>query len=138
MLLAADPDIAMRLTQAKATAEADDLRNQIRELTAQLDKTRRKLKAEKGFSKRLRRKLDALNNQTKEDTMTDQTTTETPEPTAGGTTERAEERTAAGLAEHSRHLTELLDAATKECRLLRRYTAAAAATLAMKEDDDSE
>ena len=72
-------ELAPGLSQIKTSLEADELRAEIRNLTERLDRTRRHLKSEKAHSKRLRRKLDQINNNEnpqEENTMTDQTTTD--------------------------------------------------------------
>lgn len=61
MLLSDMPAIAGQLAQAKASMEAQELRDQIGQLTAQLDRTRKNLKAERARCKRLRRRLDQIN-----------------------------------------------------------------------------
>lgn len=57
-------ELAPGLTQIKTSLEADELRAEIQSLTEQLDRYRRKLKAEKSVSRRLRRRLEHTHNNT--------------------------------------------------------------------------
>ncbi|KAA8815273.1 hypothetical protein CSQ85_12705 [Bifidobacterium rousetti] len=57
-------ELAPQLIEAKAAIEADELRAEIQSLTEQLDRYRRKLKAEKSVSRRLRRRLEHTHNNT--------------------------------------------------------------------------
>lgn len=54
-------ELTPQLAKAKTALEADELREQVADLTAQLEHMRRRLKAEKGSNRRLRAKLDRLN-----------------------------------------------------------------------------
>lgn len=67
MLISDNSAIAGQLTQAKTSLEAQELRDQITTLNQQLDKYKRKLKAEKSLSRRLRRRLDQINPKPKEE-----------------------------------------------------------------------
>lgn len=135
-------EIAPGLAQIKSSLEADALRAEIRDLTERLDRARRHLKAEKSHSKRLRRRLDTITNtNNQEDNMTEETTiTNQTDQTA---TERDDtpvahvtpnERTAAGLADSLARLNDLFDEFGAAYADLRRYAAAASATLGTGED----
>lgn len=135
-------EIAPGLAQIKSSLEADALRAEIRDLTERLDRARRRLKSEKSHSKRLRRKLDQINHRKDNDNMTieentitdqtDQTATERDDTPVAHVTPN--ERTAAGLADSLARLNDLFDEVGAAYADLRRYAAAASATLGTGKD----
>ncbi|PST47602.1 hypothetical protein COO72_12150 [Bifidobacterium callitrichos] len=134
-------ELAPGLTQIKTSLETDELRAEIQSLTERLDRTRRHLKAEKAHSKRLRRRLDQINNNNenpqKDNTMTTNETTIEPTATPQDATPAEDmtpnERTAEGLAHHFSQAYKLSTELTLELAKLREYASAAYATLSLKE-----
>lgn len=67
-------ELAPGLADMKSSLETERLRAEIRDLTDKLDRTRRHLKAEKSYGRRLRRKLDRINEQEGNEKMNDTVT----------------------------------------------------------------
>lgn len=115
-----------RLNTVRANAEYAELQTKLDAVAAERDRWQHKWKIERRLSRHLTKKI--RNNQ-KDNIMHQTNIDETIAPDA---------RCSEGIAMHLEKLGGLLDAANAEYALLRKYAAAAAATLSVREGNGNE